>query len=63
VIQALTPDRTTRALLELAANEPVLHVRRRTWSGGRVDSSARLAHPGSRYSLFVRFQPARRSTS
>ena len=63
VIQALTPDRTTRALLELAANEPVLHVRRRTWSGGRVVSSARLLHPGSRYSLFGRFQPARRSTS
>ena len=59
VIQALMPDRTTRALLELAANEPVLHVRRRTWSGGRVVSSARLVHPGSRYSLFGRFETSR----
>jgi GntR family transcriptional regulator, histidine utilization repressor len=59
VIQALTPDRDTRALLDLSSNEPVLHVRRRTWSGGHVVSSTRLVHPGSRYSLFGRFQPRR----
>jgi GntR family transcriptional regulator, histidine utilization repressor len=58
VVQALTPDRPTRALLELSAAEPVLHVRRRTWSGGQVVSTARLVHPGSRYSLFGRFQVA-----
>jgi len=62
VVQALAPDRKTRELLGLAPNEPVLHVRRRTWSGGRVVSSARLVHPGSRYSLFGRFQPSRRSS-
>jgi GntR family histidine utilization transcriptional repressor len=60
VIQALTPDEPTRALLTMAPGEPVLHVHRRTWSGGRVVSSARLIHPGSRYSLFGRFRPARR---
>jgi GntR family histidine utilization transcriptional repressor len=59
VIQALLPDEGTCALLAMAPGEPVLHVRRRTWSGGIVVSSARLIHPGSRYSLFGRFQPTR----
>jgi GntR family histidine utilization transcriptional repressor len=59
VIQALLPGEHTRLLLEMAPGEPVLHVTRRTWSGGVVVSSARLIHPGSRYSLFGRFQPAR----
>jgi GntR family histidine utilization transcriptional repressor len=58
LVQALMPDRPTRALLEIPAAEPVLHVRRRTWSGGAVVSTARLVHPGSRYSLFGRFQVA-----
>jgi GntR family histidine utilization transcriptional repressor len=62
VIQALMPDRATRALLRIPANEPVLHVRRRTWSGGAVVSTARLAHPGSRYSLFGRFRVTRKSS-
>ena len=30
-------------------------LRRRTWSGGAVASSARLVHPGSRYRLAGRF--------
>jgi GntR family histidine utilization transcriptional repressor len=53
------PDSATRALLAIPAAEPVLHVRRRTWSGGAVVSTARLVHPGSRYSLFGRFRVAR----
>ena len=61
VIQALTPDRETRVLLAIPATEPVLHVRRRTWSGGVVVSTARLVHPGSRYSLFGRFRVTRKS--
>ena len=56
VIQSLMPDRATRALLKIAQGEPVLHVRRRTWSGGSVVSSARLIHPGSSYSLVGRFK-------
>jgi GntR family histidine utilization transcriptional repressor len=59
VIQALIPEERTRLLLAMAPGEPVLHVTRRTWSGGIVVSSARLIHPGSRYSLFGRFQPVR----
>lgn len=56
VVQALMPDSKTRSLLHMPEAEPVLHVRRRTWSGGGVVSSARLVHPGSRYSLFGRFK-------
>jgi GntR family histidine utilization transcriptional repressor len=59
VIQALIPDDATRGLLAMQPGEPALHVRRRTWSGGIVVSSARLVHPGSRYSLFGRFRPNR----
>jgi GntR family histidine utilization transcriptional repressor len=61
VIQALLPDAETCGLLDIAATEPVLRVRRRTWSGGAVVSSARLVHPGSRFSMFGRFQVARKS--
>jgi GntR family histidine utilization transcriptional repressor len=60
VIQALMPDPPTRALLGIPATEPVLHMRRRTWSRGAVVSTARLVHPGSRYSLFGRFRVARK---
>ena len=62
VIQALMPDSATRALLGIPATEPVLHMRRRTWSRGAVVSTVRLAHPGSRYSLFGRFRVTRKSS-
>jgi GntR family histidine utilization transcriptional repressor len=61
IIQSLIADRATRALLKISQGEPVLHVRRRTWSGGAVVNSARLIHPGSSYSLVGRFQVNRRS--
>ena len=60
VIQALMPDSATCTLLGIPATEPVLHMRRRTWSRGAVVSTARLVHPGSRYSLFGRFQVTRK---
>jgi GntR family histidine utilization transcriptional repressor len=56
IIQSLMPDRSTRVLLKIPEGEPVLHVRRRTWSGGVVVGSARLIHPGSSYSLVGRFK-------
>jgi GntR family transcriptional regulator, histidine utilization repressor len=63
IIQSLIPDRATRALLKIPEGEPVLHIRRRTWSGGPVVSSARLIHPGSSYSLVGRLNVNRRATS
>jgi len=56
IIQSLMPDRGTRVLLKIPEGEPVLRVRRRTWSQGAVVSSARLIHPGSSYSLVGRFK-------
>jgi GntR family histidine utilization transcriptional repressor len=62
IIQSLMPDRATRVLLKMPEGEPVLHVRRRTWSGGVVVSSARLIHPGFSYSLVGRFKVNREGT-
>src|ERR1700730_1791134 len=62
VVQALMPHPATRTPLASPGTEPVLHVRRRAWSGGAVVSTARLVHPGSRYSLFGRFRGARKSS-
>jgi GntR family histidine utilization transcriptional repressor len=62
IIQSLIPDRATRTLLKMPQGEPVLHVRRRTWSDGAVVTSARLIHPGSSYSLVGRFRVNRRAT-
>jgi GntR family histidine utilization transcriptional repressor len=61
VIQSLMPDRAMQSLLKMPAGDSVLHVRRRTWSGGIVVSSVRLIHPGSRYSLFSRSRVGRRT--
>lgn len=59
VIQAVPADDRTRELLEMQPGDPVLLMRRRTWSRGITASSARLLHPGSRFSLAGRI-PARR---
>ena len=59
VIQAVPADEHTRALLEMQPGDPVLMMRRRTWSRGVTASSARLLHPGSRFSLAGRL-PVRR---
>ncbi len=61
VIQSVMPDRPTRSLLRMPAGESVLHVRRRTWSGGMIVSCVRLIHPGSRYSLFSRSRMGHRT--
>jgi len=62
IIQSLIPDAATRRLLKMQPAEPVLHVRRRTWSGGVAVTSGRLIHPGSSYSLVGRFR-VNRTTS
>lgn len=51
VIQAIPADEASRALLEMQPGEPVLLLRRRTWSKGMIATSARLLHPGTRFSL------------
>lgn len=59
VIQALPADDDTRALLGMGPGEPVLLMRRRTWSRGMVATSARLLHPGARFSLGGRMPAGR----
>ncbi|WP_114195452.1 histidine utilization repressor [Edaphovirga cremea] len=56
VVEAVSPTDEQRELLALAAHEPCLLIRRRTWHGTRVVTSARLLYPGSRYQLFGRFK-------
>ena len=51
VIEAVNPGKRIRKLLELAADEPVLLLHRRTWVGDQVASYVRLYHPGSRFQI------------
>ncbi len=51
VIQAVLADDASSGLLDLKVGDPVLLLRRRTWSRGLTASSARLLHPGARFSL------------
>lgn len=51
IIQAVPADARCCQLLEMVPGDPVLLMRRRTWSRGMVASSARLYHPGSRFSM------------
>nr|WP_297353289.1 histidine utilization repressor [uncultured Caldimonas sp.] len=55
VIEADTPAPEVARHLQLDAQEPVLVLNRRTWSGGRVVSVAKLFHPARRYRLSGRF--------
>lgn len=51
VIQAIPADDEVVKLLEMTPGDPVLLLRRRTWSRGMIATSARLLHPGARFSL------------
>lgn len=51
VVRASMPNAAVRQRLQIDASEPCLVIIRRTWSGGRPVTFARLHHPGSRYEL------------
>jgi GntR family histidine utilization transcriptional repressor len=57
VVQAVAPDLRIRRLLDMSAGEPCLLIRRRTWTGEEVASTALLHHPGARFELSGRFKP------
>jgi GntR family histidine utilization transcriptional repressor len=57
IIEAILPDDQTQRLMSIEPNQPCLLVRRRTWSGQLLASSARLIHPNNRYHLGGRFIP------
>ena len=50
-------DEESARRLRIREASPCLTILRRTWSGARVASYARLVHPGDRYRLFSRFRP------
>lgn len=54
-VEAVSASDEQRELLQLEEHEPCLLIHRRTWSGSRIVTSARLVYPGSRYQLFGRF--------
>jgi GntR family transcriptional regulator, histidine utilization repressor len=57
LLEAILPDKRTKRLLKIGPAEPCLSLRRRTWSGNRVVTRARLIYPGSRYQIGGRFRP------
>lgn len=59
IIQAVPVDDRSRELLDMAPGDPVLLLRRRTWSRGMIATSARLYHPGLRFSLAGRMVATR----
>lgn len=54
-IEASRPDRTARAKLAMARDEPCLVLHRRTFSAGQVASMVRLYHPAGRYQFSGHF--------
>ncbi|NVJ68932.1 MAG: histidine utilization repressor [Alphaproteobacteria bacterium] len=57
VVRAVAVTPSERRLLEVSEGAPCLEIGRRTWTGERVASYARLLYPGDRYELTARFSP------
>lgn len=55
VVRAVAPSQREADLLEIELGTPCLEINRRTWTGTRVASFARLLYPGDRYELSARF--------
>ncbi len=58
VVEATLPDSDERDVLELAADQPVLRIRRRTWVGRTVVTLGYFSHPGDCYRVAVRVRPS-----
>ena len=56
VIQSIVGDEATRKTLSMKEDESTLLLKRRTWSDGLCVTTARLYHPGLRYSLSGTFK-------
>lgn len=57
VVKAILAPPGIKSLLDMSDDEACLLVERRTWTKGRVASTAKLYHPGSRYELSGLFKP------
>jgi GntR family histidine utilization transcriptional repressor len=54
IVEAAMPQAWECKLLTILRSEPCLTIRRRTWSGLHIVSTARLVYPGHRYRLETR---------
>lgn len=57
VVKAILAPPGIKSLLDMSDEEACLLIERRTWTKGRVASTAKLYHPGSRYELSGLFTP------
>ena len=55
LVEAVLANDAECDLLQIANNEPCLQIKRRTWSGDQLVTTARLLSPGSRFQLFGHF--------
>lgn len=55
LVEAVIANANECALLQIASDEPCLQIKRRTWSGQDVVTTARLLSPGTRFQLFGHF--------
>ncbi|MFK7997675.1 MAG: UTRA domain-containing protein [Granulosicoccus sp.] len=58
VVEACTPDASERKSLRVSKDFPVLRIRRRTWVGQKIVTLGYFSHPGDRYRVTVRVNPA-----
>ncbi|PJI41930.1 histidine utilization repressor [Ferrovibrio sp.] len=55
IVEAAMADARIRKLLKMSASEPCLRLRRRTWAGAQIVSSAVLWYPGHAHRFTTRF--------
>jgi GntR family histidine utilization transcriptional repressor len=55
IVEAAMADARIRKLLKIAASEPCLRLRRRTWAGSQIVSAAVLWYPGHAHRFTTRF--------
>lgn len=58
VVEACTPDASERKSLKVSKEFPILRIRRRTWVGCKIVTLGYFSHPGDRYRVTVRVNPA-----
>jgi len=63
VVRAITTSKDKEKLLDIESGTPCLEITRKTWTGERVASFARLLYPGNRYELTARFSNVGASAS
>jgi GntR family transcriptional regulator, histidine utilization repressor len=57
VVRAVMPDKRVAQLLEIAADDPCIHLQRRNWWQGKAVTLTRITYAGSRQALSSRYRP------